>query len=436
MTEISGQWLAIDIEIKQRVSSVGSVDYSKYVPRIWSGYSYLVTNQSIVKQKAIEFVRERIYEKRFTPAASLLGRLNAVAGESYDVIPSDFKNINYKPFEDAHNEQVVFLNNPEIIPNFIEAHPISEVLIYIPIGVEIEIKISSMPYLDGIQANLVTDPNTGDTNWELEGIPVVGFKPLESVNDDILTDVPPPITFDEFATSKGYISPSGLPNACSGAGFANPTTVMLNAVSAAYGASGGNPNVYQEILNSLIQDGAISQGQVNAIASQNPTYTPKQILEKLINDGNVTPEQINRAITKVGNPSPNNAIFNSGSFGSSGAQYCVTGRPLKIQRDLNNVIELEYIWSGNDANNCQFFAATSNPVTRLLSSSYSPAKTIFLRVYTGANNTGNYSLLNVTSTAKILTGNGMQAITLGDIVWRRGNTVYNTNVALPSRTDP
>lgn len=432
----------IKLEVVSRDARIGRIDWSYFVPRQFTGYYYLFKDNFLLKNEAIDFRAMTIYEDVCEWKSETLSQQAGVRVP----IPETTQ-----PEENLEELTELILWTGNILSSVLDSTNIPFISDISSKIVELLEDVSSdnlyylpQPYRPD---KLLLGFRAGWANLKVTfvwypfsplsiagGIAEVPLEEQIEPLEDVISPLDPTAqseikSFEDLAIEQGFVPPNLLPQACQGAGFQSGVDIIKNSIN----SSGLSPI---DMLNELLKNGAISQADIDQIRTQNPSINDSGVLDKLAEAGKISIPEINQAIASKNAPSPNDAIFNSGNFASSGAQYCMTGKPLKIQRDVNNIVELEYIWSGTGSNNCQFFNATINPTTQLLTSFFSNQKTVFLRVYSGANNTGNYTLLNVGNHAKIISGNGIQGINLGDIVWRRGNTTYNTNVALPSRSDP
>lgn len=204
--EIQARYLAVDIEILERANEVGVANYAVYVPRLWSGYWYLTNNESVIESGAIQWTRARIYQKEYHGTLKLLNEVYRVSAAAWKLQEGTFDPLPdpLEPFSDiykAHKEVSILVANA--LSELSEcgsslAHLVSDLRLYVPLGVVLKVKIHHLPYCLVAAIDPATD--------ELELVEDNPQKPLEPINPP-LDMVPQPRDFDEIVRDRGWIRP-------------------------------------------------------------------------------------------------------------------------------------------------------------------------------------------------------------------------------------
>lgn len=192
------RWLGIDITIKARDYSIGTVDLSKTYPKIFSGYVYTLINNAIIDCVPLHWERQRIWDVELDRPHDML--LSGLV-EQIDYLNAIDGNLN--PFDEPTGLYATgyekFLSGIGELGdcNRVKAHRIGAISIWIPVGVTYDINIQWEPWCD-----LLTDL---DNDGNLELSETSGRVIPELINSVLNNNPLINATFDEVARYNGYI---------------------------------------------------------------------------------------------------------------------------------------------------------------------------------------------------------------------------------------
>lgn len=278
--EIRARYLSIDIEIEARTDSVGTANFERYIPRIWSGYCYLINNNSVISTRTIEYKNNRIYQKEFQSIPWLMNRGYGVVGATYDQLGNIVDNEPWKHRDAWWSYAEMLFNNVGSAGSYL-THLIDSIAVYIPLGVDVLVKINHIPYEEIFKVSRSEDGNWSGTFEDLnELIPI----PYEPVNDDILGDVDRPPNLQDYVQQKGYILSSECPNFL--------TTDLKERIDRTTAD-------LQRVVSNLLSQGAITQADIDAIKAINPSIQNADLIKQLIDAGLISSAELDRAIERA-----------------------------------------------------------------------------------------------------------------------------------------
>lgn len=190
----------IQIRIAQRIPEVGRIDLRSPIPRIWTGYYYLLSENCVVKSGVIEYENMEIYRAQNLTWKSESEARENVLNFSTPEIPIDIDGV------DEAIELFLWLNRDDDAKYFMPRQfPIDFVQLYIPNGCAIDVMFCGIKFSpidlfgNGEDVDIYEDINEDGEPDSFKPTPLneQAFSPINSGN--LISD------FDAIARSRGYI---------------------------------------------------------------------------------------------------------------------------------------------------------------------------------------------------------------------------------------
>lgn len=207
-------WIRIGIE--NRPNRVGTFDAEKIIPRQWTGYYYVLWNNTVIKSGAIEFQNQQIFYISNDWKAEVLSRDRATQYGTPD-LPDDPNPIDLfaSQWDDEGDELAVFneltsKNNPNeyFLPTQL---PVDSIAVWFPVGVILNVQICWYQYSDidlGVGTESIDlyqdDNNDGIPDFFLENPPELF--PLLPLGTNETKSI------EEIIEDRGYILESQCEN--------------------------------------------------------------------------------------------------------------------------------------------------------------------------------------------------------------------------------
>jgi len=274
--------LWVQVEITQRDENTGTYKKDLPIPRLWTGYFYVMNEECVVEFGTIQFQNQEIFRaKNFSYKAEIANQENS---NNLTTIDLDVDNI------DEIAESIFWLNNTDKSQYYLPSQlPYEGIIFAIPKMCRLKVLIHGLKFskqTSGAGGILETDLYK-DLNGD--GIP------------DNLTVLPS--SSERLAKINANRIISSQPLICAANGYV-PLDGLGTSLASGSGISG------QEILDMLLAQGKISQQDIDSIKNAAPDFTPEQILDALLALGIISQQDLAAALAAAAND-PLEALANA-----------------------------------------------------------------------------------------------------------------------------
>lgn len=225
------QELWIQTRISQRLPETGKIRVDMPIPRIWTGYYYLLSDNCIFKYGAIEFQNQEIYRARNFSWNSEI----ATNENSFNLSTPEFP-IDVDGIDEAAESDLWLSTDPKnyYLPTQL---PIDKIKLYVPVGCQVEVNICGLKFSPVSVAGIDNDIDIYE-DADADGEPDVllptpdnPFQFPELSLSDLVVD------FEPIALSRGYLPIGALPQNCSDIGYSSPDELIAAVEEATVSAT-------------------------------------------------------------------------------------------------------------------------------------------------------------------------------------------------------